>query len=664
MRSQWPSKNQWGQFFRNPLHFLTKKEKIFFFAFLFLAVSSFLFLSVNFYFENTKIVPAKGGLHIEGVIGSPRFINPIYAQANDVDRDLTELIFSGLMKHGPDNKIIPDLVREYQVLEDGKIYEFYLKENLLWSDNKPLTADDIVFTVKAVQNPGLKSPIRAKWLGVKVEKISDLKIRFELKNPSPVFLENTTLKIMPKHIWQDISEQNFPLSIHNLKPIGSGPYKVKNISQDKQGRIESLDLAVNPNYANNPPYIPKITFRFFRDKTELIRAFSHNQITGFSLLTIMDKERDLKNKSFSEYNFLLPRYFAVFFNQEKSAILTDNKVREALNYGTDKQGLIVEVLSERAKIVNSPILPEIFGFEAPENIHKFNPEKAKQILETAGFVEGKEDGLRVKTIDRTPAFQFKSDLRSGSMGTEVSELQKCLAKIPEVYPEGIISGYFGDKTRAAVIRFQEKYKKEILAPNNLLRGTGTVGKSTRAKLNELCHQPTKETLALKLSLITVDQPLLIETANHLKNQWRKLGVELEIKTFDIASLEQKIIKTRNYEMLLFGNVLGAIPDPFPFWHSDQKKDPGLNLALYQNKKADKLLEQARQTLDEEERKKALEEFQNILIKDIPAIFLFNPNYLYLVSNEIKGINARIITDPSKRFSEIENWYIKTKRIWQ
>ncbi len=632
---------------------------------MFLFFSSFLFLSLNFYFENTEIVPAKGGRHIEGVIGSPRFINPIYAQANDVDRDLTELIFAGLMKHGPDNKIIPDLAKKYQILEEGKIYEFYLKENLFWSDNKPLTADDVVWTVRAVQNPALKSPIRAKWLGVKAEKISDLKVRFELKDPSPIFLENTTLKIMPKHIWQDISEQNFPLSIHNLKPVGSGPYKVKSIFQNKQGRIESLDLALNPNYAGHPAHIPEITFRFFDKETELLNAFNLSQITGFSLLTI-DNEQNLENKDFSEYNFLLPRYFALFFNPEKSAILDENKVREALNYGTDKQALIDNVLAGRAKIVNSPILPEIYGFDNPSKIPQFNIARAKQLLETAGFIE--QNGLRIKTVKKTPAFQFKSDLRAGARGTEVRELQKCLtnppAGGPNIYPEGAISGYFGSKTKAAVIRFQEKYKQEILAPHGLIRGTGAIGPSTRAKLNQLCFQPSEETLALRISLTTVNQPLLIETAEQLKNQWKKLGVELEIKALDIAFLEQEIIKTRNYEMLLFGNVLGAIPDPFPFWHSTQKKDPGLNLALYENRKADELLERARQTLDEKERKKALEEFQNILIEDSPAIFLFNPAFLYFVSEEIKGISTGIITDPSKRFSEIENWYIETKRVWK
>jgi peptide/nickel transport system substrate-binding protein len=107
-----------------------------------------------------------------------------------------------------------------------------------------------------------------------------------------------------------------------------------------------------------------------------------------------------------------------------------------------------------------------------------------------------------------------------------------------------------------------------------------------------------------------------------------------------------------------------IPDPFPFWHSSQKKDPGLNLGLYENKKVDKLLEENRQNLDKEKRAELLKEFQEILIEEAPAVFLYNPDYLYFVSKEIKGIKPGIITTPSQRFSNIEQWYIKTKRAWR
>ncbi len=656
-----PSKSQWRQFFK----VLTKKEGIVFFIFLFLFFSSFLFLSINFYFKNTEIKPAEGGTYIEGVVGSPRFINPIYAEASDVDRDLVEIIFSGLMKYSPEGQIIPDLTKEYKILEEGKVYEFYLKENVLWHDGEELGADDIVFTIKTIQNPDFKSPLRVNWLGVEVEKISEKALRFKLKNPSAVFLENCTVKIIPEHIWKDISPQNFPLAIYNLKPVGSGPYKLKNIIQDQQGNIKSLDLIRNQNYFGQSPYLSQISFQFFESEEDLIEAAKKGEIKGFSLTSI--KNLPICDLGLNFYSLSLPRYFAIFFNLNPPAsgskVLSEKEVRQALNYGTNKEKIVKEVLGGRGKVVDSPILPEIYGFEKPSKVYEFNPEQAKEILENAGFIEI-ENGKRAKIIEKEPAFQFKSNLKLGSQGTEVKELQKCLAKDPEVYPEGEITGYFGQLTKKAVIRFQEKYREEILEPVGIEKGTGLVRKTTRAKLNEICFEPPEETLPLKFSLTTVDQPILIEVASLLQSQWEELGAEVEIETFNVSTLEREIIKPRSYEALLFGEVLGAIPDPFPFWSSLQKRDPGLNLAMYENKKCDKLLEEIRQSLDEEVRKEKLEEFQELLIEDAPALFLYNPDYLYLVSKEIKGIDVKIVTSPSKRFIGIEDWYIKTKRAWR
>lgn len=654
---KWPSKSQWRQL----LKILSKKEKVVFFVFLFLFFASFLSLVINFYLKNTEVVPTPGGFYTEGIVGSPRWINPLYATANDPDRDLVELIYSGLMKYDGEGKIVPDLAKEYEILEGGKVYEFYLKENLFWSGGKALTADDIIFTIESVQNPDLKSPLRANWLGVEVEKISDREIRFELKNPYAPFLENTTLKIIPKHIWQDIAPQNFPLAVYNLKPVGSGPYKLKTLNQDKEGKIISLTLNRNPYYFNKTPNLKEISFKFFGNEEDLIKAYRKGEIEGISLTSL----NNLPNlsKSTNLYSFSLPRYFAVFFNPDKSKTLAETEVRQALNYGTNKEEIIEKVLGGKGKVAQSPILPEVYGFNLPEKNYQFDLEKAKELLDKAGFVEN-EEGIREKFVKKEPAFQLKSNLKVGSQGQEIRELQKCLSGDPEIYPEGEITGYFGEKTKTAVIKFQEKYKDEILKPQGLEKGTGEVLKATRNKLNEVCFKPSEETLPLKFSLITVDQPQLMKVAFQLKEQWLKLGVEIEIKTFDVSAIEREIIKPRNYEAILFGEALGAIPDPFPFWHSSQKKDPGLNLASYENKKCDTLLKEARETLNREEREEKLEAFQTLLIDDAPAVFLYNPDYLYLVPKEIKGINAKIIIDPSKRFSDVENWYIETKRVWE
>lgn len=660
----YPTKKQWKVFFTAPQKVLSVKEIILFLFFLVLFLINSVYLTINFYIKNTNVIPKKGGVYTEGMIGQPRFINPVYSSYSDIDRDLTELIFSGLMKYNKEGKIVPDLIKNYEIKENGKVYEIELKDNLLWSDGEPLTVEDVIFTIKILQDPSYKSPQIANWLGVEVEKISEKQARFILKNPYGPFLENLTQKIIPKHIWNEVLPENFPLSLKNLKPIGSGPYKLDSLQQDKNGKIISLTLTTNNNYHGKTPYLSKINFNFYNSEQEIISALKRKEIDGAPVGINIANEVVKKVSNLNLYSAKMPRYFAVFLNQNKSKILAEKSVREALNYGTNKQELVEKILGNKATQVNSPLLPDIYGFNSAESIYNFNPEKANNLLDEAGFVLDETSTERKKTTKKSSSFKFTSELREGNKGKEVEELQKCLSKDSEIYPEGIVSGYFGEQTKTAVIKFQEKYKEEILAPSGITKGTGIVGKSTRDKLNKLCFPPLEETLSMKFSLITVDQPLLIQVAKKLAGQWRNIGVNIEIVPVEISQLEKEFIKPRNYEMLLFGNVLTMIPDPLSFWHSDQVKDPGLNLAIYQSKEADQLLKEARQTNDENMRKEKLEKFQSLLIKDAPTIFLYNPDYLYFVSKKVKGIEIKNIVDPSKRFTEIEDWYIKEKRVWK
>ncbi len=652
---------------------LEEKEKILFFILVFFVTGSFSFLAANFYFDHTRMVPASGGIYVEGVVGSPRFINPVYADTSDIDRDITQFIFSGLLKYNAQGQLVPGLAESYEILQEGKVYEFTLKRNLVWEDSQPLTSDDVVFTIETIQNPEVNSPLRPLWLGVEVEKISDSVFQFRLKNASSVFLENCTVKIIPKHIWESISPKNFSLTSRNLKdPIGSGPYMMKNIAQDPQGNIISLELVRNPLYSGRQPYLSNVSFHFFNSENELVSAYRAGEIDGFSLTSLENFPGCVLSNNPQEkcdhgivHSLIIPRYFSVLFNPENSKILADRQVRLALTYGTDKETILDNVFSGQGRIVDSPVLPDVYGFNSPTVSYNYDEEQAVKILKDDGFLAA-ESGVREKAITKERSFTFKSNLTVGSQGTEVTELQKCLANSPAggagIYPEGEITGYFGAKTKAAVIRFQEKYAEDVLTPFGLTQGTGEVKSKTKDKLNEVCFGKPEETLQLKFTLVTVNQPILLRVADILKEQWSKIGADVEVVSFDINTLQREVIRQRDYDALLFGEVLGMIPDPFPFWHSSQKGELGLNLANYENKECDKLLEDNRTLLDPGQREEKLEEFQDLLIEDCPAVFLYNPYYHYLISEKIKGIEARVVVNPSQRLSGMENWYIKTKRV--
>lgn len=661
LRGFFPSWQQWGQFFK----VLNGKEKKIFLLFFSLVIISGVFLNLNFYFKNTEIAPAVGGIYQEGLVGQPRFINPIYLSTQDVDRDLVEILFSGLMKYNEKGEITEDLVATFEIKEEGKVFEVLLRDNIFWHDGERLTSDDVIFTIDLIQDPQYQSPLRIKWFGVRVEKISAKAIRFRLPEKYAGFLENLTLKILPKHIFEDLAPQNLPWELVSEEYlIGSGPFKFKKIIQDKSGYVRKLTLERNKNFYGKKPYLEEISFLFFQDEKEVISRAQVGEIQGFSMTD--PKNFDLSTeKNFESYFLSLPRYFAVFFNLKQRGLFEEKSLREALRLTLNKDEILQDVFLGRGEIVNSPILPEFFGFEAPAKIYQFDTDKAKEILDEQGFKINPETGKREKIVVKETPLPFKRNLVSGSKGEDVRELQECLARDKEVYPEGEITGFFGVKTKAAVIRFQEKYAQDILTPIGLSKGTGDVKAMTRKKLNQICvEEQPEEIIPLKFTLTTSDKFPLVQIAEVLERNWENMGAEVDVKKVSLSELQTDVLAKRNYELLLFGEALSSMPDPFPFWHSSQKEHPGLNITSYVSKEVDKLLEAARQTFDARDRKENLEEFQDILIEDLPAIFLVRGDYLYLLSPKIKGYTVEKITEPAKRFTGIEGWYIKTKRIWK
>ncbi|MDP2647753.1 MAG: ABC transporter substrate-binding protein [Candidatus Yanofskybacteria bacterium] len=547
---------------------LSGRERYLIFFLLVAIGVSFLSIPVGAFYHFTVAKPDYGGRVVEGILGEPRLINPLLAQANDADRDLSALIYSGLLKYNEAGKLIPDLARSYEISSDGLSYTVYLRDNAVWHDGRQVTAEDVIFTISTAQNPDYTSHQRVSWQGVEIEKINDFAVRFRLKNRYAQFLNNLTMGILPKHLWEDVKPINFSLSELNLKPIGSGPFKFDKLKKDKLGRIASYELKSHEKYHLSKPYLNGIEVKFFNSEDEIIEAYNKNDVESLGFVSAQNLKKIKFINRLKVHKLNLPRYFGVFYNQSESEILADKNVRLALAHATDRNAIIQNVLGGNGSIVNSPMIPGILDLNPLVTSYDHDPDKARRILETSGWGSPDANGILAKGKDR---------------------------------------------------------------------------------------------LTFKITTSTFQE--LTEVAVMLKEQWKKIGIDVQIEPLPISQLQQTV-KDRTYEALLFGEILNIDPDPFSLWHSSQIRDPGLNLALYQNVTADSILEEARQTLNSLERSKKYDDFQKIVIEDIPALFLYSPNYIYGQGQKVYGFETGIISMPADRFSNAEKWYINTKRVWK
>lgn len=176
-------------------------------------------------------------------------------------------------------------------------------------------------------------------------------------------------------------------------------------------------------------------------------------------------------------------------------------------------------------------------------------------------------------------------------------------------------------------------------------------------------QYLKDNVLAEFTLTVAQTETQTKIGQALAGQLSRVGIKMDITTIPNYSFQTELAK-RNYEAILASEVIGLDSDPYPFWHSSQAEAPGLNLAQFQNDEADKILVQARQTLDASARAKLYEKFENILAIEAPAIFLYNDPYNYIMNPTVRGAEQTSINQPSDRFNTVEKWYVHTARQWK
>ncbi len=341
-------------------------------------------LITNLYFLSTVSIPQKGGQYMEGLVGAPRFINPILSQTNDVDQDLSKLIFSGLLKFDKNRQLIPDLADRYDISSDNLIYTFHLKKNIKWHDGEPFTADDVIFTIASIQDPEFKSPLSISFQGIIAEKIDENTIKFTLKEPFAPFLGLMTFGILPEHLWYNVPAANADLTELNKKPIGTGPWQFDSFTKDQNGVIFSYALTPNPYYYGDRPNLDKIVFKFYGDFNSAIDALKGKSVQAVTYLP-QEFQAELKNyKNINYQKLSQPQYTALFFNQKNNGFLQADYIRQALAQAIDKQKIINQVLPGNANAIDAPILPSI-NTNPDITKYNFDPQSAINLLEKNGW---------------------------------------------------------------------------------------------------------------------------------------------------------------------------------------------------------------------------------------------------------------------------------------
>lgn len=508
-------------------------------------------------------VPAYGGSLVEGEVGSPQFINPLLA-LSDADRDLSSLVYAGLMGLSGSGSLTPVLASGYTLSPDGKTYTFALRRDATFTDGTPVTAQDVVFTVQRAQDSALKSPEYANWSGVSVAAIDAHTVRFTLQKPYAPFLGLTTLGILPSRLWQNVSNEEFPFSTLETNPVGAGAFKVVEVSRDASGLIKSVSLAANRRYATGRPYLDSLRFDFFSRAEDLATAVKNGAIESAYDLPI---ERTASTVIVAPY----ARVFGVFWNPSEKPVFARAEVRKALSLALDRQDIVDTVLGGYATAIMGPVPPGENVKQAAIPRTENPTEAAAQILRSAGW-------------------SYDGTLRTW-------------------------------KNAAA-----------------------------------------KQTLE-RITIRTSNVPELKNVASAVKTYWERLGIGVDIELYEPGDLSQNVIRPRKYEALLYGMVIGRDQDLYAFWDSQERNDPGLNIALYANKTVDALLESLRGSTDPSARAAALQKIEDTIAADYPAAFIYAPDFTYAVPANLRGVKLPQIITPADRFATVASWYRLTDAVW-
>lgn len=527
----------------------------------------FAFLGYLAYTTTTVVVPAEGGTYVEGLAGTPSLVNPLLSRFNQVDQDLSYLIFSGLTRLDERGEAAPELAWRWEVSEEGLTYTFHLRRDVLWHDGQPFTADDVIFTIQVLQDPAFPSPpeTAALWQAVEVQKVDTYTISLTFSTSFAPFLVYTSLPyfgILPQHILSSVPAAELVSHPFNSQPVGTGPFRLVELTP------EHALLEAFPEYYGSQSYLDHVEFLFFPDCGSAFAAYQEKRVLGISCPAeespeVVDSARE--RESLQLYSTQISRFFLVFLNLQ-APVLQEKEVRQALLYAIDRQRIVDQILDGQGIVAHSPILPGTWAYNPDVPKYEYDPQRARSLWEEAGWVDSDGDGVR-----------------------------------------------------------------------------------------------EKDGVNLEFPLLTNEDPLRLRIIEEIGRQLWEVGVRIQTQILGTPGVVNDYLRPRRYTALFYEWSIPPDPDQYELWNSTQI-ETGQNYTAWNNRDADEILEEARQTTDPERRRELYFRFQEIFAQEVPVLLIYYPIYNYAVDEGVFGVQLAPMTNPSERFRNIADWYINVRRV--
>lgn len=514
--------------------------------------------------------PVKGDWAVIHELSDPEGLNPMVT--NDASSSaLFNRVYEKLLEQDFETTDLYPVIAESRptISEDHLTYTFTLRKGVTFSDGKPLTAKDVVFSYKVVKNPLITdgAALRNYYESVaNVEAKDDYTVVITMTKPyflAEYFLGG--LWIMPKHVLDpknltdgysfvetsDLGKAQANASLKSFADwyntpevkrdvklnIGSGPYVF-----DEWKTGESITLKRSPKWWNagkdkwNPAYAEKLFYKVINDRSAAVVALKNGEIDFMEYVPAAKFVEELDTVAtpfIRKATYKTQIYTYLGFNMSHP-ILSDKSVRKAMAHCIDRTALIKQVMRSLATPVNSPIYDDRPEYDASIKGVPYNLEEAKRILAAAGWKDANGDGVLDKVIN---------------------------------------------------------------------------GRSTPLALSILVNagNETREAIAVSFS-----------------DELRKVGIKLDVRKLEWSVFLENM-RSRKFEVSIGAWVNDPLPsDPYQIWHSSQVGNKGSNYVGFKNTRADQLLELNRIEFDEQKRIAYMREFQKIVADEQPYIFLWSP----------------------------------------